>query len=321
MTPFNYYSIAQTFCAVSIAGVMALATGISHAANARIQFSPPNDPTPQNTTGGGVRGQVRFQTPGDAAPGDTTGGGVRGDIGFQAPGDAAPGDTTGGGVRGDIGFQAPGDASPDDSTGGGVRGDVGFQAPGDASPDDSTGGGVRGDELVEVIPLLPSTQYGRTIAARPTIMVYVPETVEGQKAFFSLQDEQRNHHYQMTLELSGEGGVLLITLPEDAPELEVGKNYVWFFAPIQSDGILRPDNYDVVGWVKRVESPVAIDRTVDPIETAIELAESGIWYDTLSLVAQAKQNQPQNATYASEWHDLLEQVGLQSVASRSIRNL
>ena len=286
-----------------------------------VAFQAPGDASPEDTTGGGVRGDVGFQAPGDSAPTDTTGGGVRGDVGFQAPGDSAPTDTTGGGVRGDVGFQAPGEASPEDTTGGGVRGDVGFQAPGEASPEDTTGGGVRGDELARVIPLLPTTKYGRTVAARPTILVYVPPTSVGRQVFFSLQDEQRNHHYQTMLELPNDGGIVSVTLPEDAPELEFGKTYLWFFAPIQPGGVLQPDNYGVVGWVKRVESSVAIDSTANPIETAIELAESGIWYDTLSVVAQAKNTQPENATYTSEWHDLLEQVGLNALASQPIGHL
>jgi len=56
--------------------------------------------------------------------------------------------------------------------------------------------------------------------------------------FFSLQDANRNHHYQKTFKISAQGGILELTLPDDAPELEMGKEYVWFFAPIAPDGIL-----------------------------------------------------------------------------------
>jgi len=138
-----------------------------------------------------------------------------------------------------------------------------------------------------------------------------------RQIFFSLQDENRNLHYQTVLETSGEGGVVSVTLPEEAAELEMGKNYVWFFAPIETGGILRPDNYGVTGWVKRVQQP-AESASLTPLELAQVYARSGIWYDTLGLVAAAKRSQPDSATFASEWNDLLAQVGLDEIAPQPL---
>lgn len=291
---YYYPCISKTLTTLTLTGILSISTSLS--ASARIQFNPPDDTAPTETTGGGIRGNIRF----------------------LAPGEAAPETSTGGGIRGNIQFLPPGDATPNTSTGGGIRGEVVFLPPGDAAPNQTNGSGTRRAELTEIVPLLPPAKYGRTIEARPTMLVYVPPTQNPQKVFFSVQDENRQNLYQTTLELSGEGGIIRITLPESAPELELGKTYAWFLAPVPSEGFLRPDNYGVVGWVKRVEPPVEIAATSNAIERAMTYGASGVWYDTLNLVAAAQQAQPHNPTLAREWQNLLEQVGLEAVAAQPV---
>ena len=259
---------------------------------------------------------VRFEAPGDGAPKSSIGGGVRGNVQFAVPGDAAPRSSVGGGVRGNVQFAAPGEAAPRSSVGGGVRGNVQFGAPGDAAPRNSVGGGVRGDEPPAMAALLPSTKNGRTVSAHPTFFVYLPPTLS-KEVFFSVQDEQGNNLYQTRRKISGQGGIISVTLPENAPALETGKNYVWFFAPILPDGILRPDNYVVTGWVKRVEANVGSDRQ-SPVEQATAYGKAGIWYDTLKILATAQRSQPNNANLTKEWKELLEQVGLNAIATQPL---
>ncbi|MBP0006570.1 MAG: DUF928 domain-containing protein [Cyanobacteria bacterium SBC] len=283
-----------------------------------VEFQPPGDPVPPSSVGGGVRGSIQFAPPGEAAPGSSVGGGVRGNVEFAPPGDVAPGSSVGGGVRGNVEFAPPGEAAPGSSVGGGVRGDVEFAPPGDVAPGSSVGGGVRGDDQLTLTALLPPSQHGRTLSPRPTFFVYVPPTASMQ-AFFSVQDDLGNSHYQTLLELTGGGRTMAITLPDDVPELELDRNYVWFFAPIEPGGILRPGNYGVVGWVKRVEAPATLDRSfANPIEQATDYAASGIWYDTLDVLISARRSQPNNDTLHAEWQELLQQVGLEAIASEPI---
>ncbi|RMH75521.1 MAG: hypothetical protein D6680_11385, partial [Cyanobacteria bacterium J007] len=110
----------------SVAGSLLWLAAASEAARAGDRHAPSDWSAPS-------RGQIslNFQPPGDAAPLDTTGGGTRGTVNFKPPGDAAPANSLGGGTRGNINFQAPGDAAPNNSASGGTRGNVGFQAPGD----------------------------------------------------------------------------------------------------------------------------------------------------------------------------------------------
>lgn len=259
---------------------------------------------------------VEFQAPGDPAPQTSVGGGSRGNVQFSAPGESAPSNGVGGGVRGNVEFDPPGDNTPRNSAGGATRGDVQFSTPGESAPSNSVGGGVRGDAPKVMIALVPPSQQGRTVSARPTFFVYLPPTVS-KEILFTLLDEEGNEHYQTRLKISGEGGIVSVTLPQDAPELEIGKNYVWFFEPIQPDGIVRPSNYVATGWVKRVETTGSTAST-SPVDEATALGKAGIWYDTLNILAQAIRSQPGNASLAKEWQELLQQVGLNAIATQPI---
>jgi hypothetical protein len=291
---------------------------ISGNAQVAVQFELPGDKVPQTSVGGGVRGQIQFALPGGAAPSTSVGGGTRANVQFSLPGDAAPNTSVGGGARGNIQFALPGGPAPSTSVGGGTRGDVQFSLPGGSAPSTSVGGGTRGDTMPVLTALVPPTQHGRTIAPRPTIYVYLPP-LGVQEAFFSLQDEAGTPHYATLLQVPPTGGVMGITLPVDAPALELDKNYLWYFAPIEPGMVLRPDNYAVVGWVKRVNEPLTeLELTTSPIERATQYAKAGIWYDTLKILVEAQRADPNNQIFATEWHDLLEQVGLEALASQPL---
>ncbi len=328
----NNYSIrmSKTLFSLTLASAMLMLTSGRDPAQANsdssnpgflssLEFQMPDGDNPPNTVGGGVRGGVNFTSPTGEAPRRRVGGGIRGDVNFAAPGEGSPRNTSSGGIRGDVNFESVGTPAPVNTSSGGVRGDVNFEAPGSNTTSQTASGGVRGEDLAKVIPLLPTNSYGRTVSGRPTFLVYLPPTAS-QEVFFSLQDADRNHHYQKTFNISGQGGIVEITLPADAPELEIGKEYVWFFAPISPDGILQPDNYSVTGWVKRVESPVPNDQvsSLTPIKLAIIYAQEGIWYDTLAILSAAKLAQPDDVTLASEWKDLLQQVGLEAIANQPL---
>jgi hypothetical protein len=292
---------------------------ISDRAAIALQFQLPNGSTPKTSIGGGVRGGVQFALPGGSgAPRTSVGGGVRGETQFTLPSGGAPRTSVGGGVRGDTQFTLPSGGAPRTSVGGGVRGDTQFTLPSNGAPRSSVGGGVRGENLPQLTALVPPTQQGNTISARPTIFVYVPP-IGAQEVFFSVQDEEGNSFYHTTLNVPPEGGTMAISLPADAPELEIGKNYLWYFAPLAPGEILRPDNYAVVGWVKRVEAIANLQTsTLSPVELATEYARQGLWYDTLKVLADAQQSQPDNSTFTTEWQDLLKQVGLDAIATQPL---
>jgi len=260
---------------------------------------------------------VEFKLPKDAAPRTSVGGGTRGNVQFALPGGSTPRTSVGGGTRGDVQFTLPGGSAPRTSVGGGTRGDVQFTLPATSAPRTSVGGGTRG-ETIPLTALLPPTQQGRTVSSHPTIFAYLPP-IGAEEVFFSLQDEAGNSHYSATLKVPPDGGVVSVTLPPKTPDLVIDKNYLWYFAPIEPGGVLRPDNYAVTGWVKRVKPTFnEQDLAATPVQLATKYAEAGVWYDTLKVLAAAKRSQPHNKTFATEWHDLLKQVGLEKIASEPL---
>ena len=321
-------SIPKILCSATIVTAIVAGTGWLEplgAELARVQFKPPGKTAPHNTAAGGIRGTIRFLPPGESAPGNTAAGGTRGTVRFLPPGEAAPNNTSSGGTREAIRFLPPGEVAPNNTSSGATRGGANFQAPGDAAPSNTVAGGTRGDDSSIGSGELPSalvpaeSNYGRTVSARPTLLVYVPPTAS-KEAFFSVQDASRNHHYQTVLPIPSNGGIVSITLPADAPELEIDKDYQWFFVTLEPGGTLEPDSYGVNGWIERVEAPMEtnLGNSSTPLERAAAYAAQGIWYDTASLLVSAKLARPNDDALAAEWQDLLTQVGLEQLASKPV---
>jgi Domain of Unknown Function (DUF928) len=261
---------------------------------------------------------VTFNPPGDLAPRQTVGAASRGGLTFNPPGDPAPRQTAGGSSRGGLTFDPPGDPAPRQTAGGSSRGSVTFDPPGEPAPQQTVGSSSRGDDS-SVMALVPETNHGRTVAERPTFFIYLPE-IPMRRGFFSIQDEHRNSLYQTYIDIPENQGIISFTLPDDAPPLEVGKDYEWYFVAIEGEK-LRPDSPEISGWVKRVElsaDVAAIIRSGASLELANAYGQQGIWYDTLSTLVELKQLQPDNTELNSEWAELLEQVGLGAIAANSV---
>ncbi len=167
-------------------------------------------------------------------------------------------------------------------------------------------------------PLLPVSNRALTATAYPTVLAYLPPTT-AQKLFFSWRDENNKDHYQTILPLNNRGSVISLTLPEDAPPLEVGKNYQWSLA-IMCDGRLQPDSPIIQGQIQRVALESSISdrlKTADPLETAVIYGEAGIWYETVATLAQLKTAEPENQSLAANWSELLNSVGLEKISQVS----
>ena len=120
--------------------------------------------------------------------------------------------------------------------------------------------------------------------------LFTPGCTSAKKAFFSLQDEDTNHHYQTTLHLPEKSGVVEVKLPNSAPALKTGKNYKWSLVIICTED-LEPDSPSVSGWIRRVEPNRSLARQqnqTSQLESISKLAEAGIWYDALSNLAQLR---------------------------------
>ncbi|PZV14103.1 MAG: hypothetical protein DCF22_09505 [Leptolyngbya sp.] len=173
------------------------------------------------------------------------------------------------------------------------------------------GGFSRGSEcgnqqtLTAVVP--PSAQNAavdKTTATHPTFFVYLPSLPVGN-AQFTLQDEAGGKElYNVNFKVTGKPGIVGISLPSSAPDLQVGQKYFWQMA-VACD-VNQPSKLSSISsWVERVAPPVAAKD--DRIST---LAEQGIWYDVVTLVALQRYQKPDDRAAAEDWEALMQDAGL-----------
>lgn len=204
---------------------------------------------------------------------------------------------------------------------------VKFEPPGQGKPKETAGGASRGNFCSQeqanlekcVIPLTPVNQEGLTVTARPTFLVYVPQ-ISAKQILFTLVDESQTYQYQKKIPLPRKEGIVSFKLPEEAPALEIGKNYQWSFVLIDAEG-LKPDSPGVKGEIRRVELDKALSaqlEQISPIERAALYGKKGIWYETVGTLAELVRLQPENSELAETWKQLLNSVGLEVLAAKPL---
>jgi hypothetical protein len=203
--------------------------------------------------------------------------------------------------------------------------------PDRGTPPASEGTGSRGDCLYKqqrppLTGLVGSKHLQLTIKTHPTFWVYVPYTLnEATSGEFSLQDGD-NDVYRTRFQLPKTPGVVSITLPIATKPLEVGKVYRWYFdincPHAISSSEVTPAS--VTGLVKRVTLSENLERELKAAKTPLEriaiYAKYGIWYETLTELAQMRLHEPNNPTVKNAWVDLLGQstVGLGRFSQEAI---
>lgn len=194
--------------------------------------------------------------------------------------------------------------------------------------DDSRGGASRRTQtqcsqdtayLPPMMPLIPISQAGLTVASHPTFWVYIPQTSAPQ-AHFTLRDENNRGIYQTLLPIAKAGEIVKITLPDDQPALELGKTYQWSVALI-----CQPTQTDipiVSGKIRRVELDWTLQTQLEKknsLDQAALYGQAGVWYDMLNSLAQLKKTQPNETTIAANWVHLLNSVGLEEIATKPLQ--
>lgn len=279
-----------------------------------VTFIPPEDNTaPVRSTGGAARRGFQFIPPPDnASPQRTASGASR--IGFTPPPEnSAPGYTASGASR-DAFIPPPDNSTPLYTASGASRSTSAeiFSTEITGAEDDISM--VPGDAPA-MLTVTPPGYYGLTVLAHPTMMAYLPKT-SAQAAVFSLKDEAQSVIYQQVVPLDGAGGILAVSLPEQGPELAVGKYYHWYVT-LQTDTYLTPGSPYVEAWIKRIEPTAVMAAAMDSPDRQVAaevMAQSGIWYDAAVQLAQVQAEPQVYGDTAASWTEFLTSVGLESLA-------
>ena len=165
--------------------------------------------------------------------------------------------------------------------------------------------------------------WGLTAQKSPTFWFYLPYlSKDVSLAQFELWDETdpnlRNYQliYEGSFTLIGTPGVISLSLPPNV-KLESNKNYHWYLSvTINCD--FHNVSVNVNGWIQRVKKIVMPLESAADRELVMLLAQNGIWYDALTLLAQLHTNNPTNPTFTADWETLLEFVNLKTLAQKKI---
>lgn len=197
----------------------------------------------------------------------------------------------------------------------------------------STGGAARGGCSLQespLVPLMPVIANGSkepsffsvTVVDRPTFFAYVPTTTARQIEFLLVDEEAGDVVYEQAKSVDGTPQILSFSLDGNAPALNVGKNYKWFFTTIcNPKDKARDDNSgnpSISGLVQR--HPLTVDATrriaaAPPRDRPSVYAEEGGWLDSLNALAQLRCQQPNDSTIRADWQELLQDMKLEQIAA------
>ncbi|XHX79843.1 MAG: DUF928 domain-containing protein [Stenomitos frigidus ULC029] len=207
-----------------------------------------------------------------------------------------------------------------------------FKPPQRGLPGRREGGGTRNPLVCiqgspsQLIALLPATNLGLTTAAYPRFFWFMPKS-KAKLAEFTLfevdaQGEDRAPLYKTTFSIDGTAGVASLSLPSNAtlPPLAVGKDYRWSVSLVCSVSD-RSRDITVDGWVQRVAIKADLAKqlaTAKPSDRVRLYASNGIWFDTVTTLADQRYTNPKDAALTKSWAALLQSVQLQTIADQPL---
>ena len=173
-----------------------------------------------------------------------------------------------------------------------------------------------------ITALIPTTNLGLTTAAYPTFFFYIPQTTATAMEFVLIDEDNQRQIFTTTLTITGNPGIVSLSLPttENLPPLELEKEYHWYASLICNYQQRSGDIY-VDGWIQRVEpDSILISKLQNSsiTERVIVYQESGLWYDTLQSLAEARRLHPDNSSLVAKWTTLLRSVGLDQIAQEPL---
>ncbi|MCC0178296.1 DUF928 domain-containing protein [Waterburya agarophytonicola K14] len=157
-----------------------------------------------------------------------------------------------------------------------------FKPPNKSQPQYTVGGATRGDTCAvdrkdrnEITALVPEKEQSLTLQSHPSFFAYVSPMNGDKLATFIVKDRTEDYYYSQQLSLPASGGIVKMTLAEDAPPLEIGQDYTWFLR-IQCNADLKPEDPLISASITRVKEIISEMSHND------FRSNSHIWYDSLN---------------------------------------
>lgn len=210
-------------------------------------------------------------------------------------------------------------------------------AAGDRGAAASRGCGSGDEPLMALVPIYQQTinqnqqeaisvtkVWGLTTAAHSTFWFFVPYQKSSIAAMeFVVKDESHKPSqtiYRSAVNPPANPGIVSVRLPESTTPLQVGKMYHWFLKVKVNCNPQQPAELQYVeGWVQRINPDSHLAerlKQATPQQQVGLYAESGIWHDALTTVAQLRLDKPTDASVVDDWTSLLKSVGLENLANQ-----
>lgn len=180
----------------------------------------------------------------------------------------------------------------------------------------TSGSGSRGCDYktlpVPLTPIVPADHTGQTVSERPTFFWYLAAKTPVR---FTLVEPGVPKPIHETLITPPKPGIMQVSLPEQAPALEVGKVYRWSIT--LSCSTPRPSALPYAqAWIQRVPQTAELEQQLKTAQSngakAQIYASAGLWFDALKLLSTAESQ--------DEMLSLLDQVQLGEITRYERRN-
>ncbi|MEB3359424.1 MAG: DUF928 domain-containing protein [Synechococcales bacterium] len=189
------------------------------------------------------------------------------------------------------------------------RGDWGGPHTGAGTATDSRGGCPAVTHPLTA--LMPTSNWGTTLAERPTLWFYMPYTPDQiSVGKFVLQDLEGTDIVEpLAFRLPNTPGFVSVTLPESVPVLELDQEYRWYFELYCNSPDTVP--VEVNGWIQRQPLTPALEAQLSATPRPDQVyASERIWYDAIAhLLSQIREN-PDSATLEANLAALLADGGI-----------
>lgn len=174
--------------------------------------------------------------------------------------------------------------------------------------------------LIALVPGL-DLDVQKTTKANPSFFFYVPQT-SAPVIELVLQNEQEEVVYQKTLPAPSKPGIISWSVPADAnfSGLQVGKSYQWYFSLI-CDRRERSSDFVISGYIERIAPKQELKSQLEKAnlqEQATIYALSGIWENSLTILAQLRKSQPNDLIIKNDWEDLLRSGDLAQIVQEPL---
>lgn len=192
-----------------------------------------------------------------------------------------------------------------------------YKPPLRGSPSGRIGGGTRGTEAAVELAVLAPDHTGLTTKRHPTLYWYVSKPVQARLEVTVINAAGIEPLLETTVNSSGRSGIQRLDLAEQGIALEPNTEYRWYVAVVP-DAEHRSNDILASGTIQRREAPARLKARLHnaaPEAAYSAYAAEGYWYDAVDVLSRLIEQHPERQDLHQHRAALLEQVGLDRVAS------